>query len=111
VNGIAQVTPSTAMASLAAKHPFLLEKKLVAKPDQLIKRRGKAGLLKLRANWEEAQAWINERRGREQKVELVSGVLDHFIVEPFVEHKSTDEYYICIHSKRYLPIFIVHSFT
>lgn len=34
------------------------------------------------------------------KVEVVSGILDHFIVEPFVPHNQTDEYYICIQSFR-----------
>ena len=33
---------------------------------------------------------------KECKVEVVSGILDHFIVEPFVPHKQSDEYYICI---------------
>jgi ATP citrate (pro-S)-lyase len=42
--------------------------KLVAKPDQLIKRRGKAGLLKLNADWPDAKAWIAERAGKPQKV-------------------------------------------
>ncbi|KAJ2978536.1 hypothetical protein NUW54_g11272 [Trametes sanguinea] len=35
--------------------------KLVAKPDQLIKRRGKAGLLALNKSWEEAKEWIVQR--------------------------------------------------
>ena len=42
--------------------------KLVAKPDQLIKRRGKAGLLCLNKNWEESRQWIAERAGKPQKV-------------------------------------------
>jgi hypothetical protein len=29
-------------------------------------------------------------------VEVVSGILDRFIVEPFVPHAQTDEYYICL---------------
>lgn len=42
--------------------------KLVAKPDQLIKRRGKAGLLALNQTWPEARQWIAERAGKPQKV-------------------------------------------
>ncbi len=42
--------------------------KLVAKPDQLIKRRGKLGLIKVKADYEEAKNWILERMGREEKV-------------------------------------------
>ena len=30
----------------------------------------------------------------------MTGILDTFIVEPFVPHKQTDEYYVCINSNR-----------
>jgi ATP citrate (pro-S)-lyase len=46
--------------------------KLVAKPDQLIKRRGKAGLLALNKTWPEARQWIAERAGKPQKVRIPS---------------------------------------
>lgn len=46
--------------------------KLVAKPDQLIKRRGKAGLLALNKSWPEAKEWIAERAGKHQKVRFYS---------------------------------------
>ena len=42
--------------------------KLVAKPDQLIKRRGKAGLLTLNKDWKDAKQWIFEKAGKPQKV-------------------------------------------
>jgi hypothetical protein len=42
--------------------------KLVAKPDQLIKRRGKAGLLALNKTWDEAKPWITHKAGKPQKV-------------------------------------------
>ena len=42
--------------------------KLVAKPDQLIKRRGKAGLLALNKDWRDAKQWILDRAGKPQKV-------------------------------------------
>ena len=32
--------------------------------DQLIKRRGKAGLLKLNCDWADARQWISERAGK-----------------------------------------------
>ena len=86
--------------SLAAANPWVLETKLVVKPDQLIKRRGKAGLLAINKSWSEVVDWIKERMNKEQKVEMVTGVLDTFIVEPFVPHDQSDEYYICIQSFR-----------
>jgi ATP citrate (pro-S)-lyase len=42
--------------------------KLVAKPDQLIKRRGKAGLLTLNKEWDDVKKWIQDRAGKPQKV-------------------------------------------
>mmetsp|Transcript_15046 Transcript_15046/g.15165 ORF Transcript_15046/g.15165 Transcript_15046/m.15165 type:complete len:1094 (+) Transcript_15046:62-3343(+) len=87
--------------SLANANPWLLTSPLVVKPDQLIKRRGKAGLLAINKTWPEVVEWIKDRISKECKVEVVSGILDHFIVEPFVPHDQTDEYYICIQSFRY----------
>lgn len=85
---------------ILAQNPWLLTEKLVVKPDQLIKRRGKAGLVKLNANWNEVKEWVNERMNKEVKVEVVSGALDVFIVERFVPHQQTDEYYVSIMSQR-----------
>ncbi|KAG5456813.1 MAG: ATP citrate-lyase, partial [Olpidium bornovanus] len=87
-------------ARLEALHPWLLTCKLVAKPDQLIKRRGKGGLLLLNASWKEVQRWIVERAGKDVTVDGVSGVLKAFIVEPFVPHGADTEHYVCIHSER-----------
>lgn len=50
------------------QNPWLLSKKLVVKPDQLIKRRGKGGLLKLNCTWDEVKLWIIERAGKEIEV-------------------------------------------
>ncbi|KAJ7062943.1 ATP citrate lyase isoform 2 [Mycena amicta] len=77
--------------------------KLVAKPDMLIKRRGKAGLLGLNKIWDGAdgaKTWIKERAGKPVKVEHTTGTLTTFIVEPFLPHPSNTEYYVCINSGR-----------
>lgn len=81
-------------------YPWLLHQdaKFVAKPDQLIKRRGKSGLLALNKTWAEARAWIAERAGKVQKVEHTEGVLRQFLVEPFVPHPADTEYYINVSS-------------
>lgn len=85
-----------------ATYPWLLAEgaKFVAKPDQLIKRRGKSGLLALNKTWPEARAWIAERAGKELLVEKVKGTLRWFLVEPFVPHPPETEYYININSVR-----------
>jgi len=70
----------------------------VCKPDQLLKRRGKLGLVGLNLTLEQAVAWIKERADKPITVEGVNGVLDTFIVEPFVPHKV--EVYVCILNTR-----------
>jgi ATP citrate (pro-S)-lyase len=99
-----------------ATYPWLLTpgSKFVAKPDQLIKRRGKSGLLALNKPWAEAKEWIAERAGKPQKVETVDGVLRQFLVEPFVPHAQDTEYYININSVREvccIPSFSQFSFV
>lgn len=83
-------------------YPWLLspDAKFVAKPDQLIKRRGKSGLLALNKSWAEVKEWIGARANQPVKVEHVEGKLTHFLVEPFVPHEQKHEYYINIHSVR-----------
>lgn len=87
---------STVLDQAEVTYPWLLQSdaKFVAKPDQLIKRRGKSGLLALNKTWPEAKAWIAERAGKTQQVEHVEGVLRQFLVEPFVPHPANTEYYI-----------------
>jgi hypothetical protein len=103
----AQVTDILDQAEVT--YPWLLipGSKFVAKPDQLIKRRGKSGLLALNKTWAEAKAWIAARAGKPQQVESVVGVLRQFLVEPFVPHPDGTEYYININSQREVsyPVF------
>jgi ATP citrate (pro-S)-lyase len=99
-------SPKAVLDQVEATYPWLLQPgaKFVAKPDQLIKRRGKSGLLALNKPWPEARAWIEERARKEQKVEHVTGVLTQFLVEPFVPHPQDTEYYININSVRDVSI-------
>lgn len=96
-----------------ATYPWLLSPglKLVAKPDQLIKRRGKSGLLALNKTWPEAKAWVAERAGKLQRVETVDGYLRNFLVEPFVPHPQDTEYYININSVREVSPALFCSFA
>lgn len=83
-------------------YPWLLAKdaKFVCKPDQLIKRRGKSGLLGINKTWPECREWIAQRAGKLQKVESTEGFLRNFLVEPFVPHSQDTEYYVNIMSVR-----------
>lgn len=93
------------------KFPWLLTTKLVCKPDQLIKRRGKNGLLGINLSWPDAKDWIRKKAGLEikvlyfcsyyyNKIEKTQGLLHTFIVEPFVMHPQDTEYYVCIQAER-----------
>mmetsp|Transcript_9088 Transcript_9088/g.13592 ORF Transcript_9088/g.13592 Transcript_9088/m.13592 type:complete len:1097 (-) Transcript_9088:51-3341(-) len=94
--------------NIEKNNPWLLESVLVAKPDQLIKRRGKSGLILVKKSWPEVKEWICSKIGKEQKVEVVTGILDTFIIEPFVPHTPEEEYYVCITSNREGEEFLFH---
>jgi len=86
--------------TILEENPWLNTEKLVAKPDQLIKRRGKAGLLALNKDFNGAKDWIMERMCKDVTVETVTGQLTHFLIEPMLPHQDSDEYYVCIYSER-----------
>jgi ATP citrate (pro-S)-lyase len=95
------VTPESCdYEAFALSEPWLCTTPLVVKPDQLIKRRGKAGLVGIRLTYSEVQTWIAERMGKSWTMDGVTGILTHFIVEPFVPHSNDDEYYACLQSHR-----------
>ena len=80
----------------------------MVKPDQLIKRRGKLGLIKVNANFAEVKEWVIERMGKDQQIGKASGKLRTFIIEPFVAHKQEEEAYVCIYSVRDKDVILFH---
>lgn len=91
---------STKWTELVADHPWLETTPLVVKPDQLIKRRGKLGLIAVNKKFPQVKQWVDERMGKDQKVGNATGKLRNFIIEPFVPHKDNEEAYVCIYSHR-----------
>lgn len=87
------------MGFLIFYHLLILQP-LVVKPDQLIKRRGKLGLIAVNKNFQQVKQWVNERMGKDQKIGSATGKLRTFIIEPFIPHKDTEEAYVCIYSHR-----------
>ncbi|XP_070582144.1 ATP-citrate synthase-like isoform X2 [Ptychodera flava] len=81
---------------------------LVAKPDQLIKRRAKQGLVLLNKDLNDVKGWIADKLGKEVEVEGVKGRLNKFIVEPYVPHDPKDEYYICVYTARENDVIMFH---
>lgn len=102
INFAEDETVQSVLDKAEAQYPWLLapNARWVAKPDQLIKRRGKSGLLAINKSWPECRAWIEQRAGKTQQVQTVQGVLRNFLVEPFVPHPQETEYYININSVR-----------
>lgn len=96
----ASVDESTQWSQLVADNPWLETTPLVVKPDQLIKRRGKLGLIAVNKKFPQVKQWVDERMGKDQKVGNATGKLRTFIIEPFVPHKDNEEAYVCIYSHR-----------
>lgn len=89
-------------------NPWLKSEKLVVKPDQLIKRRGKLGLIKVNTDFATVKTWVQEKVAAEQKIGKATGKLKKFIVEPFLAHSQEEEAYVCIYSKRDKDIILFH---
>ncbi len=100
------------LAALRNAHPWLAQVPLVVKPDQLIKRRGKNGLILAGATLDQAIAWIEEKTQGPITIhgsfdehgapldEGTTGHLRHFLVEPHMTHDPADECYLAIVSNR-----------
>ncbi len=54
------VTPDTKLDSLPKKYSWLNKEKLVVKPDQLFGKRGKHGLIKANASFNDIKKWIKD---------------------------------------------------
>jgi ATP citrate (pro-S)-lyase len=107
---IITVGPDTDMRKLPKEHAWLTTERLVVKPDQLIKRRGKNNLVLVDATYEQAKAWIEEKSKNPINIhgkfdangnpidKGIVGQLKYFIIEPMVPHKAADEYYVALTS-------------
>ncbi|HYA78665.1 MAG TPA: hypothetical protein VEF91_08120, partial [Verrucomicrobiae bacterium] len=111
-NKIVTVGPDTDMTALPNRYKWLTTEKLVVKPDQLIKRRGKNNLVLFGANYDQAREWIEEKSkglvtiygkfdtdGKPLDKGTV-GQLTYFIIEPMIPHKDSDECYLAIMSTK-----------
>ena len=70
------IEQETSWDALASANPWLLTEKLVVKPDQLIKRRGKLGLIKVNADLADIKAWVAEKTEKEIMVRLIIWEID-----------------------------------
>ena len=86
--------------------------RLVAKPDQLIKRRGKLGLVKVNSDLRGLREWLGNRMGEEVSVGAARGKLTNFIVERFVPHEPAEEHYLwyVVHDQLCTAVFIMYMY-
>jgi len=94
----AAIGPPTKLENLEKNHPWLNQGKIVAKVDELFGKRGKLGYVKVADSFEEARKWIEGFRGKEVMVGERTGTLNHFLIEPYIEHKT--EYYLAFTCER-----------
>ncbi|ESO12632.1 hypothetical protein HELRODRAFT_155589 [Helobdella robusta] len=99
---------STSWDNLLQSNPWLKTSKLVVKPDQLIKRRGKLGLIKVDVDHKEVKKWIDSHMNKVVMVGAATGKLKRFIIEPFIPHSQKEEYYLCIYSARENDVILFH---
>lgn len=92
------ITHETDWKTLLAENLWLKTERLVAKPDQLFGKRGKAKLLLLDANFDEVKTFIQGKMNKKVTIGSTKGILNRFIVEPFIPHEK--EYYVSITSDR-----------
>ncbi|MFX1371813.1 MAG: ATP citrate lyase citrate-binding domain-containing protein [Promethearchaeota archaeon] len=97
-NKLAIVQNETDLNQLASKEPWIKSEKLVAKPDQLFGKRGKANLLLLDANFDEMKKFCHENLDKVFEIGKVKGELKRLLIEPFIPHEK--EYYVSITSDR-----------
>ncbi|XP_013786934.1 ATP-citrate synthase-like [Limulus polyphemus] len=104
----ATVNEDTEWKALVANNSWLKSERLVVKPDQLIKRRGKLGLIHVNSDLDNVRKWVDERRGKDVQVGRATGKLRNFIIEPFVPHKQDEEAYVCVYSHRHGDTILFH---
>lgn len=96
------IPPETDLDKVPEENHWVKETPLVAKPDMLFGKRGKLGLIFFKkekpsdVSWEDAKEWIKQKTTEEVEINGVKGKLTHFLVEPFVPHDQSDEYYVAI---------------
>ncbi|VDN11262.1 unnamed protein product [Dibothriocephalus latus] len=88
------------LQTLPQLHPWLLTESLVCKPDELIKRRGKLGLVLVRSDYNNVCRWISEKSSQPLIIGSKRGTLQRFLIEPFIQHQETDEHYVCMFTQR-----------
>jgi len=97
-NKLVIIDCDTDIDEVISENPWLNTEKVVAKPDQLFGKRGKANLILLDANCDEMKDFCYSNLDRVCEIGNVRGALKRLLIEPFIPHEK--EYYVSITSDR-----------
>lgn len=92
------VDSSTSLEVLAQQNPWILQERLVIKPDQLFGKRGKLGLVLLNTDFQQVKEYLKQHLHKEITIGKATDKLTHFLIERHVPHDK--EYYLSITSER-----------
>ncbi|KAK9838424.1 hypothetical protein WJX84_002886 [Apatococcus fuscideae] len=95
---VVHITPSTNFSELRETNAWLVNTKLVVKPDMLFGKRGKHDLVGLNLDFSGAEEFVRARMNKRITMDKCSGEISTFIIEPFVPHDQ--EFYLSVQSER-----------
>ena len=80
---VISIDENTRWSDVAAQHPWTKQEALVVKPDQLIKRRGKLGLVGVNLKLEAAEKWVGQRMNKNTNVRFEFFSTNHECIEEY----------------------------
>ena len=104
---IVGVDRKTDLNALPRIYPWLAGGHIAVKPDCLFGKRGKMELIKLDVKWREAKEYLKEVFGKEVNLNGVSGLLDHWVIQPYIPHEY--EFYLSIRAMYGEDVFMFSS--
>src|SRR3990167_9791980 len=72
----------TTIENLPTQYPWLLQQKLVIKPDQLFGKRGKLGLVLLNADFSQIKEYLKDYMNKKVTIGKATDKFTHFLIEP-----------------------------
>lgn len=84
----ASVDSDNSLDKAESENPWLANTPLVVKPDQLIKRRGKLGLIKVKADLPTVKSWIDERINKDIQVCVSASYLQSSVCAILLRKKA-----------------------
>ncbi|TFG20610.1 MAG: ATPase [Promethearchaeota archaeon] len=97
-NKLVVIDCDTDIDKIIEENSWVKEEKVVAKPDQLFGKRGKANLILLDAGCDEMKEFCIEKLDNFCEIGNLKGKLERMLVEPFIPHEK--EYYVSFTTDR-----------